>query len=318
VPRKRLRPLLEEVIADVDLQASVAQVADPPVSPGAPSAESSATTAPTAADAEAFPPPPWEVPPVVVPPRPANGGLTEATNGAPVAQAEVVALADVLSPAPLVVVAAEVPIAAAMELAPVESATGESDAAVADIAPSPLTAAASDTIEIGHAVFPSAAEAPEFAAAPLDAPGPEASATVPAAVVPAGAPPPLNASSTAAPAVAPVVLGTPDAAQMSRRRRRSASLLPPLPSPTDIPEDAAGRVAILSVLPPPDSTPVAPLSTSEASLAQDGAPSTAPSAPPSASITAIGSSTALAGWAPVLALGVALVLLFVVGVLVTH
>jgi hypothetical protein len=95
----------------------------------------------------------------------------------------------------------------------------------------------------------------------------------------------------------------------ARRRRRSASPLPPLPSPSDIPEDAPGRIAILSMGPPPGTEPDpsrALAGLAEATLTTREPTMRAEADPP------------LAGWLPVLALGVALVLVFIVGVLVTR
>lgn len=71
-----------------------------------------------------------------------------------------------------------------------------------------------------------------------------------------------------------------------------------------MPDDAPGRVLITSLPLPPGSV-AAPVA----------APSS--SAEP-APITAVGGDAPLAGWFPVLGLGVALVLVFVVGVLVTR
>jgi hypothetical protein len=112
-----------------------------------------------------------------------------------------------------------------------------------------------------------------------------------------------------------------------RRRRRSASLLPPLPSPADIPEDAAGRVAIITASAPPDVVPSfapAPGSPAPRALADNAnaGPATPPSIEPDAAerslITAITGGGPMDGWIPVIALGVALLVIFVVGVLVTH
>jgi hypothetical protein len=88
-----------------------------------------------------------------------------------------------------------------------------------------------------------------------------------------------------------------------RRRRRSASLLPPLPSPTDVPEDADGRVAILAIAAPPERFAPAAAPTPPAPVA-------APSPPPAAD--------SLQAWLPVAALGVAMLVTFIVGVLVTR
>jgi hypothetical protein len=119
--------------------------------------------------------------------------------------------------------------------------------------------------------------------------------------------PPATAASVAEAVAAVVLGGHADPAQAARRRRRSASLLPPLPSPSDLPEDAPGRVAIIAMGPPPGDQ------------ATDAEPPSRPPAPANpAPVVAVGGDAPLAGWLPVLALGVALVLIFVVGVLVTR
>jgi hypothetical protein len=97
--------------------------------------------------------------------------------------------------------------------------------------------------------------------------------------------------------------------QAARRRRRSASLLPPLPSPADIPDDAAGRVEIFAIATLPDVT----LPNSSVLTPPTTSPDTEP-----APIAAVAGTGALAGWLPVLILGVVLVVVFVFGVLVTR
>jgi hypothetical protein len=121
--------------------------------------------------------------------------------------------------------------------------------------------------------------------------------------------PPATVTPLAEAVAAAVLGGHADPAQAARRRRRSASLLPPLPSPSDIPEDAPGRVAIIAMGPPPGDP-------ATAILAEPPGPPPAPATP--APIAALGGENPLAGWLPVLALGAALVLIFVVGVLVTR
>lgn len=120
------------------------------------------------------------------------------------------------------------------------------------------------------------------------------------------------------PAVSPVEVETPAAVLLgaitdaahpgARRRRRSASLLPPLPSAADVPEDADGRVSIFSVPGPP------------AAAAEPAPPPADPTPPGSgpAPITTVGGDAPLAGWLPVAALGVVLVIVFVIGILVTR
>jgi hypothetical protein len=121
--------------------------------------------------------------------------------------------------------------------------------------------------------------------------------------------PPVTVAPVAEAVAAAVLGGHADPAQAARRRRRSASLLPPLPSPSDVPEDAPGRVAIIAMGPPPGDA-------DNACIAEPPSPAPAPASP--ASVVAVGGDTPLAGWLPVLALGVALVLIFVVGVLVAR
>jgi hypothetical protein len=376
VPRKRLRPLFQEVIADADLQATVARVAAPadavdagqvPATdlpqPGAHPASDPAAVPAGASDAsvsrgpEAFPPPPWEVPPVVSAVRPTNGRPPDIANGSSSAPAAMVGVPDVtpappdaahLAPSAQVATSVPWPAVEPADVATELAAPAPRGSGVGPSAPAsppattgePAFAPKSDTLgwpATGPQPPASPAAAPPLpdtagqpvSSRPFGPPGQPPAASPPPAqpseptltsapqIVPAGAPP-LDAA-------AQVFLGAPDA-QIARRRRRSASLLPPLPSPTDIPEDAAGRVVILSVAVPPDSTPVAPLSTGGAVVPGQNAPNIdvgnaaagAPSDTLSTAITSIAGSTALAGWLPVLALGVVLLVVFVVGVLVTH
>ncbi|HEV7678643.1 MAG TPA: hypothetical protein VGQ42_08755 [Candidatus Dormibacteraeota bacterium] len=176
---------------------------------------------------------------------------------------------------------------------------------------------------------------PDVAAAlvaPLDvAAPPVVPPAVPAEVaVPAGAEDPLAPSLTAGPRTAAAVVldGPGHPVHSARRRRRSASPLPPLPSPADIPEDAAGRVAIITVSAPPDVVPT--LAAGPGALATRGlaagagtdaaAPLAAaePDATERRLITAITGGGPMDGWIPVLGLGVALMVIFVLGVLVTR
>jgi hypothetical protein len=333
VPRKRLRSLFQEVIADSDLQENAARVAAPtqPVDaaqaptiqpPAQPRAQTvaDATAAPgpgpdTAASANpaAFPPPPWEVPPVVPPVKPHNGHPPDVGSGSPIPQGDGAALSTMPPPETQSTPRADV-------AAPIASPAARP--AYAPSSPGAFAAPPSDAP--GQPVLPASAEVPiqPVSAAPPGQPP----LAWPSAMVPAGAPP-LRATSSLAPPAAAVLLGPSDA-QISRRRRRSASLLPPLPSPIDIPEDAPGRVAILSIPAPPDSAPAAALGTDGAALTGDHAPGTNPghatasadTAPNSnpAVITGVAGPAGLSGWLPVLALALVLVVLFVVGVLVTH
>lgn len=147
------------------------------------------------------------------------------------------------------------------------------------------------------AIEPATAVAPAEIALAATAAPPSARPDLPTAAERRLAEPPVPVDM--APAVAHA-----DPVANGRRRRRSATLLPPLPSATDVPEDAPGRVAIVAVPLPP-----------EAAAASESSPP-APVQP--APITVVGGEAPLAGWLPVLALGVALVILFVVGVLVTR
>lgn len=90
------------------------------------------------------------------------------------------------------------------------------------------------------------------------------------------------------------------------RRRRSASALPPLPRPADIPDDVAGRVEFITVetVPLEEATDVEP----PASVSVD--PQPAPAEPPPAA--------AVIGWMPLVVLGAALICIFVLGMLTTR
>jgi hypothetical protein len=90
-----------------------------------------------------------------------------------------------------------------------------------------------------------------------------------------------------------------------RRRRRSASVLPQHSEPVDIPDDAAGRVEFYTLridadIAPPPVIPVTP------------PPASQPDRPLAAA------TTPFAEWLPVLVLAAAMVLVFVIGVVVTH
>lgn len=92
-----------------------------------------------------------------------------------------------------------------------------------------------------------------------------------------------------------------------RRRRRSASLLPPLPSPADVPEDALGRVAILALVAPPDVVPStgAPLVPASASSELPAMMAPLP-------------RDSLQAWYAVALLGLAMIVVFAIGVLVAR
>lgn len=87
----------------------------------------------------------------------------------------------------------------------------------------------------------------------------------------------------------------------SPRRRRSVAVAPALLDPAELPEDAAGRVTLISVDAPTDIL---------------GTPGAIPSAPP---VTTSPSVLAAAdGWVVVAIAGVVIVVIFVVGMLLTR
>jgi hypothetical protein len=88
----------------------------------------------------------------------------------------------------------------------------------------------------------------------------------------------------------------------SQRRRRSVAVAPALLDPAELPEDAPGRVKVISVAAPDDVLDALP-STPEPSVA----------APPFRSMIAAGG-----GWFAVGVAGVVIVLVFVVGMLLTR
>lgn len=88
----------------------------------------------------------------------------------------------------------------------------------------------------------------------------------------------------------------------SPRRRRSVAVAPALLDPAELPEDAAGRVTLISVEAPKDIL---------------GTPGATPSAAPV--VVATPSVLAAAdGWVVVAIAGVVIVAIFVVGMLLTH
>jgi hypothetical protein len=163
-------------------------------------------------------------------------------------------------------------------------------------------------VPLRPAAFPAPPWQAPSAGLPDDAPnGPTATTSAAPSVdlPPAAADAPPAALDAPHPAAAIAVGSAAEHTHANRRRRRSASLLPPLPSPTDIPEDAAGRVAIMAIASPPDA------------VAEPEMPSPAVDPGP-APVTTVAADAPLSGWLPVLALGVALVVVFVIGVLVTR
>jgi hypothetical protein len=87
----------------------------------------------------------------------------------------------------------------------------------------------------------------------------------------------------------------------SPRRRRSVAVAPALLDPAELPEDAAGRVTLISVDAPTDIF---------------GTPGAIPSAPPVASAPSV--LAAADGWVVVAIAGVVIVVIFVVGMLLTR
>lgn len=85
----------------------------------------------------------------------------------------------------------------------------------------------------------------------------------------------------------------------STRRRRSVAVAPALLDPAELPEDAPGRVKLITVEAPAD--------------VLDAPPAPAPRPAPSASLLAAGG-----GWIPVAVAGVVIVAIFVIGMLLTH
>ncbi len=88
----------------------------------------------------------------------------------------------------------------------------------------------------------------------------------------------------------------------SQRRRRSVAVAPALLDPAELPDDAPGRVKVISVAAPDDVLD-----------APAPAPEPAVSAPESPSMLAAGG-----GWFVVGAAGIVIVLIFVVGMLLTR
>jgi hypothetical protein len=95
--------------------------------------------------------------------------------------------------------------------------------------------------------------------------------------------------------------GGPFSAGRSHRRRRSASPLPPPPVPAEMPEDTTGRIAYITVSPPPDLRPDAPAE-----------------AVPEAARSAVGTGPALEGWLAVALAAAVILVIFLVGMVVTR
>jgi hypothetical protein len=92
--------------------------------------------------------------------------------------------------------------------------------------------------------------------------------------------------------------GGPFSAGRSHRRRRSADPLPPPPVAAEMPYDTAGRVAFLSVTPPPDVRPDAPAEAPAPAAARPG--------------------SRLEGWTAVALAAAVIVVLFLVGMGITR
>jgi hypothetical protein len=104
---------------------------------------------------------------------------------------------------------------------------------------------------------------------------------------------PATAPRRTAPPVAVPQGGGPWFGGRSHRRRRSATPLPPPPIPVEMPDDTMGRVAFLSVEPPPDVCP-------EAAPVPAGPPAAPPRRP-------------LLGWVAAAVVALAIVAVFVLG-----
>lgn len=127
----------------------------------------------------------------------------------------------------------------------------------------------------------------------------------------------------------------------ARRRRRSASPLPPHPTPADIPEDAPGRVAFFAMTGAPDfipatapavaaaTVPAMPLArTSDPSQAapdtqallwsRPASPTSAPAAERTPETPHALTTGPLGEWLPVVILGAVMLFVFIVGMVVTR
>lgn len=116
------------------------------------------------------------------------------------------------------------------------------------------------------------------------------------------------------------------------RRRRSRTLTPALVDPADLPEDAAGRIALIVVrapddvtdpkpdaaLPPPPPPPVDPSQPHEATGVAAAQPPTDPDLPPMRAGLAYWLVTAESGWIGVIAVAAVLLLIFIVGMILTR
>jgi len=142
--------------------------------------------------------------------------------------------------------------------------------------------------------------------APIPAPIESTVGRSPQTIVPPGPPPVDNRPAVDTHAAGgPLLSGDAADRRLARRRRRSASLLPPLPSPMDIPEDAPGRVAFLAAGSAADFVPVTAVS---ADMAPALEPATAPSRP----------APPVDEWLAMAIVGVAMLVVFVAGLLLTR
>jgi hypothetical protein len=119
------------------------------------------------------------------------------------------------------------------------------------------------------------------------------------------------------------------------RRRRSTTLTPALVDPADLPEDAAGRIALIvvrapddvtdpkpdAVLAPPPPPPPPPVDASQpddATALTGAQPPADPDLPPMRAGIAYWLVTAQSGWIGVIAVAAVLLLIFIVGMLLTR
>ena len=86
------------------------------------------------------------------------------------------------------------------------------------------------------------------------------------------------------------------------RRRRSVSRSPVIVDPADVPDDAAGRVEVIAIRAPADVID----------------PGEVPPLPPPRPSRFVHAVMAYDGWATVTVLGVLLIMLFVIGMVLTH
>jgi hypothetical protein len=136
----------------------------------------------------------------------------------------------------------------------------------------------------------------------------------PPVAVGAGGDPGRAGSSSEARGAPPIPLRRP-------RRRRSAGLLPPLPVPVDVPDDAPGRVAYLCLDDPdgPRAAVLAGAGAADGGLTAGTVPVTAASdETTSGRNSRVGSAEVLLSWWGLVLVGAGLVLVFVLGLAATR